>query len=31
MTMLSGAVWMFLSAFLGTLGFALLLHAPRKA
>ena len=31
MTMLSGAAWMFLSAFLGTLGFALLLHAPRRA
>ena len=31
MTMLLGAVRMFLSAFLGTLGFALLLHAPRRA
>ena len=31
MTMLIGAVRIFLSAFVGTLGFALLLHAPRKA
>ena len=30
-TLLSGAARMFLSAFLGTLGFALLLHAPRKS
>lgn len=30
-TMLLGAARMFLSAFLGTLGFALLLHAPRRA
>ena len=31
MTLLTGALWMFVSAFLGTLGFALLLHAPRKS
>ena len=31
MTMLLGEARMFLSAFLGTLGFALLLHAPRRA
>ena len=31
MTILLGALRMFLSAFLGTLGFALLLHAPRRA
>lgn len=31
MTMLTGGVTMFLSAFAGTLGFALLLHAPRRA
>ena len=31
MTMLLGAAWMFLAAFLGTMGFALLLHAPKRA
>ena len=31
MSMLTGGITMFLSAFLGTLGFALLLHAPRRA
>ena len=30
-TMLLGTARMFISAFLGTLGFALLLHAPRRA
>lgn len=30
-TMLLGAVRMFVAAFLGTLGFALLLHAPKRA
>lgn len=31
MSLLTGALRMFASAFFGTLGFALLLHAPRKA
>lgn len=31
MILLAGGVRIFLSAFFGTLGFALLLHAPRKA
>lgn len=31
LSILTGAAWMFLSAFLGTLGFSLLLHAPRRA
>ena len=31
MTILLGAARMFLAAFLGTLGFSLLLHAPRRA